>query len=269
MSKINQVTTSQLHVTHHLENNVKNVEIKKINQTNDSFFNKFCQLFKNNTAQSVTQNSANTFLKQTFSIPENAHMISASEQITYCWNESLDSYIPNAADQKIDTNNHGYTGKLPAQFIKDFNRMNYSMTFLGNDMPEFSNEFSQEDRLQFFAEFVTLPHAEKLCQIAHQGHLAEPYILLTLKNKNFDFIIPQSKENDKLKVNIEKTEDKKYIITSSNEYYLKQIQPEIILDKTILFTERKTHLITNQHDQLSLDPNQKDLLTFKITQKYN
>ncbi|SPY78851.1 hypothetical protein [Providencia rustigianii] len=231
MFKINQVTTSQLHVKPHLENNAKNVEIKKINQTNDSFFNKFCQLFKNdknNTAQSVTQNSANTFLKQTFSIPENAHMISAGEQITYCWNESLDSYVPNAADQRIEAKNQDYSSVLPSQFIKDFNRINYSMTFLGNDMPEFSNEFSQEDRLQFFAEFVTLPHAEKLCQIAHQGHLAEPYILLTMKNKNFDFIIPQSKENNKLKVNIDKTEDKKYIITSSNEYYLKQIQPEII-----------------------------------------
>lgn len=272
MSKLNQVSNPSIYPANQSENTIKNNHIKKTNQSNLSFWDKFKNSLKKEipaVTQSNTQYQATQFLNETFEIPKIAEMETKDSAVVYQWNETLEPYLPNSADQRVETHNPRDADKLPEQFLKDFNRINYTMTCLGLEMPEFSNQFTQEERLRFLIEFVTFPHAEKLCQIAHQGHLAEPYITLTMKNKNYDYIIPQSKENDKLTINIEKTEDNNYIITSRNEYYLKQIQPEKILENTVLFTERKSYLVSHNNGELTQDPNKNDLLTIKITQKYN
>lgn len=266
MFKINQVTTSQLHVKPHLENNAKNVEIKKINQTNDSFFNKFCQLFKNekiSTKQSNLKTQAENFLKSTFIIPNHVKATSTENDVSYNWDMKLIPYT----HESTEVNNTDSTG-ISNQFIRDLIGVNYSIKFLNQSITESNDSFFKNNKYQYFNEFLTHKHMKKLSQIAHQGHLAIPRGELKLHDYG-NYMISLSESNNDLKINIEKTEKNEYIITSNAKFNLRQIEPDVRFENTSLSVERKTYLSTDKNGDILEKQDQKDDLKIKITQKYN
>ncbi|WP_272524535.1 hypothetical protein [Providencia sp. PROV201] len=264
--------------------------ICRINTALEPFWKLFKSPIKNRKRELNLENNI-VFIKEYFSINNKykKEIIHDEKSTSIILRTKIAGFKPNKDDSYTSThlghiyesNEFTFDKELSDKFNKDFNRMNIYL----------HTPYRQENSVEikdakFLSAKFGLKNAQLISQIAHQGFLAEPTILLHQINKNEHYNIgvratQESKNNSSIEsmrtnFTIKETENGSCIITANKNFEYINTGDEFgsPLPDLSISVERKTHLnkknknetkSNNYKNIFKLTNNKKDELKIKIT----
>lgn len=297
MTKINQNIPYSTENLPSIESKISNKNsfsnfVCRINNVLESFCNLFKSPIKNRKSELNIKNNI-AFIKKNFSINNKykKEIIHDEKSTAIILRKKIERFKPNTNDSCTSThlgrthecNGYTFDRNLSDKFNKDFNRTN---THLHTPYRQ-ENSVKIKDARVLTAKFG-LKNAQLISQIAHQGFLADPTILLQKINKNEHYYIGEgdiqkSKNNSSIEdmkttFSIKETKNGNCIITANKTFEYINTSEDFgsALPGLSISIERKTYLTKDNENHLKLN-NHKGIFNFiddkkddfKITIKKN
>lgn len=165
--------------------------------------NVVCSPFLNH-AQNSQKQAAKTgceHFADYLSLPNGSTIHTAPTEVSAHFHTKIDRFMPEDSEKKVDKGQ-----RLSSQFNCDVGRGTYQITLSDKSVIRIKSESK-------LIEHVGLEDAKRIAEIASQAHLADPTLMVMDTLKDTDNFPSQKKEGSE--VNIVKTENNNYIITSS------------------------------------------------------